>query len=242
VEISVDVVNVGDRPGTEVVQFYTRQRRSRVKQPLRSLRGFRRVRLQPGEQATVTITLSAAELACYDTGRERMVVETAHHTVLIGRSCLNITATVTLAVRGEEIENRDALRAPLRAATRDDEYGTALVDEQPERGDAVVARQGGAWLAFHGVDFGTGAGRATARVSAPAGGARLELRLDEPLSGPLAATLDVPATGDRHAWVDVTTSLTGAAGVHDLYLVLDTAQARVASVAFGRSVSSEGAW
>lgn len=55
-----------------------------------------------------------------------------------------------------------------------------------------------------------------------------------------ARSLDVPATGDRHAWADVSTPVTGAAGVHDLYLVLDTAEARGASVAFDRPVTSEG--
>ncbi|MCA2213137.1 glycoside hydrolase family 3 C-terminal domain-containing protein [Jidongwangia harbinensis] len=232
VEISVDVLNVGDRPGTEVVQFYTRQRRSRIKQPLRRLRGFRRVRLEPGEQRTVTLTLTVADLACHDVTRDRMVVEAARHTVLVGRSCTDLTAATTLGVRGEEIPLRDALAAPLRAADRDDEYGTRLVDAGPRHGDAVAARQDAAWLVFGDVDFGGGATRVTARVSAPAGGARIEVRLDEPFSGPVAATLEVPATGDRHAWADVTAPVTGAAGVHDVYLILGTAGARVASVGF----------
>jgi beta-glucosidase len=234
VEISVDVVNVGDRPGTEVVQVYTRQRRSRVKQPLRRLRGFRRVRLAPGEQRTVTIGLTAADLAVHDVTRDRMVVENARHTVLTGRSCTDVTATTTLTVRGEDIPDRDGLGAALRAATRDDEYGTRLVDADPRNGDAVAAVCDGAWLAFDGVDLGAGAGRVTARVSAPAGGAVLEVRLGDPLSGPVAAELKMPATGDPHTWAEVTAPVTGAAGVHDVYLVLDTAGARVGTVAFGR--------
>ncbi len=234
VEISVDVVNVGDRPGTEVVQFYTRQRRSRVKQPLRRLRGFRRVRLAPGEQRTVTLSLAAADLAFHDVTRDRMVVENARHTVLAGRSCTDITATATFTVHGEDVPERDALGTVLRAATRDDEYGTRLVDADPRYGDAVAAARDGAWLAFHGVDLGTGAHRVTARVSAPAGGAVLEVRLGDPLSGPVAAELKMPATGDPHAWAEVGAPVTGAAGVHDVYLTLDTAGARVGTVAFAR--------
>jgi beta-glucosidase len=233
VEISVDVVNVGDRPGTDVVQFYTRQRRSRIKQPLRRLRGFRRVRLAPGEQRTVSMTLPAADLACHDVTRGRMVVEDARHTVLVGRSCTEFTATTTLTVRGERIPPRAALAGPLRAADRDDEYGTRLVDADPRHGDAVAAREPVSWLAFGDVDFGAGATRVTARVTAPAGGGRLEVRLDEPFSGPLAATVEMPATGDRHAWADVTAPVTGVSGVHDLYLVMDTAGARISAVGFG---------
>jgi beta-glucosidase len=196
------------------------------------LRGFRRVRLEPGESARVGITLAAADLAFHDVTRDRPVVETAAHTVLTGRSCADITATATLSVRGEDLPGRDALRAPLRAATRDEEYATRLADEGPAGGDVVVARADGAWLGFGAVDFGAGATSVSARASAPAGGARIELRLDEPWCGPVAATLDVPATGDRHVWAEVSAPVTGAAGVRDLYLVLDTPGARVSSAEF----------
>ncbi|MEU4222415.1 glycoside hydrolase family 3 C-terminal domain-containing protein, partial [Actinoplanes sp. NPDC026623] len=231
VEISVDVVNVGDRPGTEVVQFYTRQRRSRVKQPLRRLRGFRRVRLAPGAQATVTLRFDAAELAFFDVVQDRPLVESARHTVMVGRSCTDITATGTLTVRGESVPDRPA--RDLRAASRDAEYGTALTDEGPVRGDAVVAVRDGAWLAFSGVDFGAGEHRITASAAALAAGARIEVRLDEPLSGPVAAVLDVPVVAGRHDWVEVAAPLSGASGRHDLYLVFDSAGARVSAVGFG---------
>ncbi len=232
VEITVEVVNTGDRPGTEVVQFYTRQRRSACRQPLRRLRGFRRVHLGPGERARVGITLEVADLAFHDVTRDRPVVETAPHTVLVGRSSADITCTATLSVRGEEIPDRDALGGPLRAATRDEEYGTRLADAGPAGGDVVEAGQDGAWIGFARVDFGAGASRVSARAAAPAGGARIELRLDEPLSGPVAGVLAVPATGHRHAWAEVGAELTGASGVHDLYLVLDTAGARVSEAGF----------
>ena len=81
------VTNTGTRASDEVVQLYTRQQRSRVKQPLRQLRGFRRVHLAPGEQTTVTFTVRAADLAFFDVTRGRPVVETARHAVLVGRSC-----------------------------------------------------------------------------------------------------------------------------------------------------------
>ncbi|GGL14271.1 glycoside hydrolase family 3 protein [Mangrovihabitans endophyticus] len=232
VEISVDVRNVGGRAGTEVVQFYTRQRRSRARQPLRVLRGFRRVRLEPGEQATVTWPLHAADLAFFDVTRNRPVVETARHTVMAGRSCTDITATAVLLVRGEQIPDWDAYAAPLPAASRDDEYGTTLVDAGPVEGDAVAATRAGAWLGFDRVDFGAGTVRVRCRASAPAGGARLEIRLDEPLGGPLVATLDVPATGHPHRWAEVIAAATGASGVHDLYLRFDASDARVAEIAF----------
>nr|BFE86522.1 hypothetical protein GCM10020093_091230 [Planobispora longispora] len=48
VTVTATVTNTGSRPGVEVVQLYTHQQRSRVKQPLRRLRDFAKVRLEPG--------------------------------------------------------------------------------------------------------------------------------------------------------------------------------------------------
>lgn len=100
VEVNVEVTNAGSRPGTEVVQLYTRQRRSRVKQPLRQLRDFARVTLAPGERATVTLRLRTAELAWWDERRAAMVVEDATHSLLVGRSARDIRLVGAVTVHG----------------------------------------------------------------------------------------------------------------------------------------------
>ena len=100
VEVSVEVTNTGRRPGTEVVQLYTRQRRSRVKQPLRQLRDFARVTLDPGCAARVTMRLRTADLAWWDETRAAMVVEDAVHSVLVGRSARDIRLAGALTVTG----------------------------------------------------------------------------------------------------------------------------------------------
>ncbi|WBB53085.1 glycoside hydrolase family 3 C-terminal domain-containing protein [Verrucosispora sp. WMMD573] len=103
VEVSVDVTNTSDRPGVEVVQLYTRQRRSRVKQPLRQLRDFARIVLAPGERRTVTLRLHTAELSWWDADAGSFVVEDATHTVLVGRSATDVRLVGAVAVRGEPL-------------------------------------------------------------------------------------------------------------------------------------------
>src|SRR5439155_22673674 len=66
VRISVDVTNTGARAGDDVVQLYAHDRESRVQQPVKQLRGFQRVSLQPGQTKTVTFTLKASDLAFWD--------------------------------------------------------------------------------------------------------------------------------------------------------------------------------
>ena len=62
-EVTVGVTNTGDRAGDEVVQLYvSRTDRSKVS-PLRSLKGFRRVNLAPGERREVKFRLSPRDMS-----------------------------------------------------------------------------------------------------------------------------------------------------------------------------------
>ncbi|MEQ4304258.1 glycoside hydrolase family 3 C-terminal domain-containing protein [Plantactinospora sp. B6F1] len=232
IEVSVRVANVGSRPGDEVVQLYTRQRRSRVKQPLRQLRGFARVSLAPGERTTVRLRLRAAELAHWDVTRGRYVVEEARHTIAVGRSSADLVLTATLAVRGEPVRPRDPLAGPLRGVDHDEYAGTEPLPDGPD-GAAVVAREAGGWIRFSRVDFGTGIRGVAARVGGQRplpDGARLVLRLDDPVRGPVAGTLTIPPAATAR---EVTGHWHGeATGLRDLYLIFDTPGATVSWLTF----------
>jgi len=242
VTVSVEVANTGPRAGVEVVQLYTHQQRSRVKQPLRQLRGFARVRLDPGETATVTLPLRVADLAFWDVTRRRPVVEAARHKVLVGRSSTDIAQTATLTVRGERIPPRDPLVGPLWTVEHDDYAGIALRDETRERGDAVAAVEAGAWVAFEGVDFSAPVSAWRARVARPAesgpdagadpGTAAVTLRLDDPLAGPVIGSAGVPYTGGRYSWTEVGGAVSAADGVRDLFLVFEVAGILVSGLTF----------
>lgn len=84
-QVSVRVTNTGQRAGEEVVQLYLRDDVASVTQPVRRLRGFQRVALQPGESRTVTFELGFEDLALLDTGL-RQVVEPGTFTVFVGGS------------------------------------------------------------------------------------------------------------------------------------------------------------
>ena len=62
----MDVKNVGQRAGDEVVQLYVSDVKASVPVPRRHLEGFRRIHLNPGQKKTVTFTLADNQLACYD--------------------------------------------------------------------------------------------------------------------------------------------------------------------------------
>jgi beta-glucosidase len=222
VRVSVDVVNAGERATDEVVQLYTRQRSSRVKQPIRQLRGFRRLHLAPGERGSVHFGLRAADLSFWDVTRQRYVVERADHAVLVGRSSADIRCATTLGVAGETIPPRDVLGGALGAVDFDGYAGITLCDADPERGDAVTATDPGGWICFDGTDFGAGAHWCAAELSRAGGGpAAVTLRLDDPLDGPVIGAPATTCRPTRYAFATARAALDGATGVRDLFVVFD---------------------
>lgn len=249
VEVSVTVTNTGSRAGEEVVQLYTRQRRSRHKQPLRQLRGFTRIALRPGEQTAVRFRLRAADLAHWDVAHGRYVVEDARHTVAVGRSCTDLVLSTTLTVRGEQVGPRDPKTAPLFAVDHDEYAGTVPVPDG-DAGCAVAARTPGAWIRFADVDFDARVTGVTARIGVRGaddhgGGpapAELTLRLDDPITGPVVGTVPVPPAAGSAGWHDVPGRWYGdVTGVRDLYLLLDTPGATVSWLAFDVEATAETA-
>lgn len=65
-QLLVDVTNMGQRAGAEVVQLYIRDLVSSVTRPVKDLKGFQKVWLKPGERATVTLDITPASLSFYD--------------------------------------------------------------------------------------------------------------------------------------------------------------------------------
>ncbi|GAA1545298.1 glycoside hydrolase family 3 protein [Actinomadura kijaniata] len=231
VTVQVPVTNTSRTAADEVVQLYTHQRTSRVKQPVKQLRAFQKVHLKAGQTRAVTLKLRAADLAHWDVTRNRWTVEKSTHDLLIGSSSADIRQRATLAVRGERIPARD-LTKPTRAADFDDQQNALLVDESKVRGDAVGADSGG-WIKFAGADLGRGVTGIKARAAREAeGGTTVQVRLDRP-DGPLAGTLTIPSTGDRYAYREATAALTGATGRRDVYLVFG-GDARLSSFALTR--------
>jgi beta-glucosidase len=85
VRADVDVTNTGGDPGDEVVQLYIRDPVASISQPVRRLRGFERVTLEPGATQTVTFTLDRSDFGFYDE-RGKFVVEPGEIQVYAGNS------------------------------------------------------------------------------------------------------------------------------------------------------------
>lgn len=103
VEVTVDVRNVGDRAGDEVVQLYARDEEATVARPVLELRGFRRVSLAPGERRTITFGLNAEQFA-YVGADYRRVIEPGLIRLSVGSSSVDLALSADLELVGPTVE------------------------------------------------------------------------------------------------------------------------------------------
>ena len=85
IRVSAQVTNTGSRAGDEVAQLYVNDPVASISQPVRRLRGFERVTLQPGQTKTVSWTLDRDDVGFYD-NRGRFVVENGRINVFVGNT------------------------------------------------------------------------------------------------------------------------------------------------------------
>ncbi|HEU5124245.1 MAG TPA: glycoside hydrolase family 3 N-terminal domain-containing protein [Verrucomicrobiae bacterium] len=83
--VRVEVTNTGKRAGMEVVQLYIRDLVSSVTRPVKELKGFKKIELQPGETQTVALEITPASLAFYDV-KMNYVVEPGDFEIMVGTS------------------------------------------------------------------------------------------------------------------------------------------------------------
>jgi len=99
--VSVDVTNSGQRPGDEVAQLYLRDVVSSVTRPVKELKGFERVTLNPGETKAVTFTVGHDALGFWKTTKD-FVVEPGKFDVTVGGSSAGgVTTSFELKAKGK---------------------------------------------------------------------------------------------------------------------------------------------
>lgn len=84
IRLSVDVTNTGGRAGQEVVQLYIGDEASSLPRPVKELKGFEKIALEPGQTRTVTFTITPEALQYYDDTKGAWVAEPGAFTAFVG--------------------------------------------------------------------------------------------------------------------------------------------------------------
>lgn len=215
VNISVDVKNTGAFASDEVVQLYVHAQKSRIKRPIKELKAFERIHLEPDETRTVKFTLYGSDLAIYDVTREKYCVEAGIYDIHIGRSSEDLLVSGQFEIMGETIPPRD-LSLRTKAENYDDCF-RARIDECIEGGNCVAFTSEWDYICFKAVDFKTGAGYFEVRLAEASENCSIDVRLDSPYGQLVGSVNNIPSSG-KQVWNTFKASLRGAIGLRDVYI------------------------
>jgi beta-glucosidase len=84
--VAFDVTNTGARPGAEVAQLYVGDPSARIKRPAKELKGFKKVRLAPGETQHVELPLDDRTFSYWDVTTHRWRIDPGKFVVYVGSS------------------------------------------------------------------------------------------------------------------------------------------------------------
>ena len=101
VVVTFKVKNVGAVAGKEIAQVYVADRESTVHRPIKELKGFEKIALEPGEEKEVSITLDKRAFAFYNVKAHEWQVETGTFDILVGASSQDIRLATSVEVTGD---------------------------------------------------------------------------------------------------------------------------------------------
>ena len=87
--------NAGERKGDEVVQLYINDVIASTSKPVKELKGYERITLEPGQSKTVKLTLTPEDLSLYDRDLN-FIVEPGKFSVMVGSSSKDIRVEMSL--------------------------------------------------------------------------------------------------------------------------------------------------
>lgn len=122
ITVSVNVKNIGECFGKEVVQLYIRDRSNAVACPDKKLKGFKKIALQPGETKTVTFDINSDSLSYYDVDLHDWYAKTGTYDLIIARSSRNETGVISVEYT--------AVRKPYFNINHHTTFGELLEDER----------------------------------------------------------------------------------------------------------------
>jgi beta-glucosidase len=103
ITVSVDLTNVGEMDGDEVVQLYLTDVAASAPVPIRTLVGFDRISLRPGEKRTVTFTITPRQMSLINDNDKR-VIEPGEFSISIGGSQVGLRKNFSVSGRFELAE------------------------------------------------------------------------------------------------------------------------------------------
>ncbi|NEI68757.1 beta-glucosidase [Rhizobium lusitanum] len=99
--ITVDVTNIGDKSGSELVQLYVRPLASTIERPEKELRAFAKLRLEPGETGTASLVVRPRDLSYFDDATKTFRAAAGRYELLAAANAADIRSVVTIELAND---------------------------------------------------------------------------------------------------------------------------------------------
>jgi beta-glucosidase len=156
VTVCCSVKNTGTRFGKEVIQLYVRDKQSTVSRPIRELKGFTKIALNPGEEKSVSFLLDKRSFAYYEEKIHDWYVESGEFILEIGASSRDIRLTEKVYVQStrklpifytrfstvSEVLKNEKGAETVRQLLSKTAYGKNETSDLPERNDDLYMGEG----------------------------------------------------------------------------------------------------
>ena len=115
-DVTVTVKNTGDHEGKEVVELYISAPDNKAaNKPAKELKAFAKTKLlKPGESQTLTLSITAPELASFDEGASAWVVAEGEYQFLVGASAQDIKATLSAPAKSFQTKVNDVMKPQVQ--------------------------------------------------------------------------------------------------------------------------------
>jgi len=120
ISMSLSVKNTGKRAGKEVVELYFHAINPKIDRPVRELKGFAKVSLNPGETKTVSFKLTPRDLAYFDVAGQQWKADPGDYQIQIGASSRDIRLTAPLQLQQlftKSVGSNNTVNQPLPRST-----------------------------------------------------------------------------------------------------------------------------
>jgi beta-glucosidase len=222
--VSANIKNTGKVAGDEVAQMYVHIVAPAKIRPIKELKGFSSIHLQPGETGNVSFKMKNDGISYYDVNSKTFVVENGKADILIGNSSQDIRLDTEINVSGGIVAQtyRQDPFSITKAEFFENKSASVRIIACSDGGQCIDSLINNSYIVFKNFDFTTEAKQFNASLASTLNtGTSIQIVLDS-LNGQLAGTLNVLSTGSWNNYVVQSCLLNGVSGVRNVYLIFKT--------------------
>ena len=225
--VSADITNTGKVAGDEVAQLYIHAASSAVIRPLKELKSFKSIHLEPGKTGTVNFILKHDALSRYDEQSRTFTVNDGKVDILIGSSSKDIRLNSQIDVNGGTVGQtyRQDPFTFTEAENFENKSASVVVASCTDGGQCISSLSNNSYVVYKNFDFSTEALQFDASLSSLTDSpSSIQVVLDS-LSGQVAGTVKIIRTGATDTYKTQSCTLSAVTGIRDIYLVFKTGAA-----------------